>query len=418
MGFELLNTPSQASSLTPELWAEVFAHLAFDTEKVTLQEDDGNLDLELKQEQLQLHQLKLVCKQFRDIFATHSGLVQRVYVCPDFPLRSLCSLLTWLHQNKGSVQELQSADRRTLDAVLAGLVTSEQRLKVIDITGSSACSIPLVAALTRLEKCAITHKDIHSLDLTPLGVLSRLTALRLTGRFHQLHHLAGLSQLICFNATVLEAHAFAPMLQHLEIVDSTLSGVHSHGLSPCTALTQLVLNNAHLEDSDNNAYLDRALCLTPASIGLLTQLHRLDLSTYHYAEDFANLEWVMELTSLQDLSMSFCMCSPINVVQHVSVLTKLTRLIVLGQPDSVSEELPGADINIEWFRLQAMQELSICQVRLKLGQGVAGLLQLHCLKQISFAGSTFLTEKDRGYFDALMHILAELRPQVKLVHDL
>ena len=43
----------------------------------------------------------------------------------------------------------------------------------------------------------------------------------------------------------------------------------------------------------------------------------------------------------------------------------------------------------EWHRLHALQDLSICSVRLQFGNGVAGLMHLYHLKSVSFAGSTF-----------------------------
>ena len=73
-----------------------------------------------------------------------------------------------------------------------------------------------------------------------------------------------------------------------------------------------------------------------------------------------------------------------------------------------------ANVDIEWHRLHVLQDLSICRVRLQLGQGIVGLLQLHHLRHISFAGSSVHSDKDRECFAGLMHTFARLRPEVKL----
>lgn len=78
-------------SLSPDLWAKVFAHLDDRAEISRL------LDLpKRKHNQAEVHQLKLVCKQFKQIRADHSEVVQRVYLCPEFSVGStqLVSLAT------------------------------------------------------------------------------------------------------------------------------------------------------------------------------------------------------------------------------------------------------------------------------------------------------------------------------------
>ena len=135
--------------------------------------------------------------------------------------------------------------------------------------------------------------------MAPLGVLPTLKHLLLVGQFQQLHCLAGLTRLECSEALVSGVGEFAPNLQYLRAVDSHLLGIHTQGLSSCTALTQLILNVPHLEDNNENMYLDSALSLVPSNIGLLTQLHTLELGTDSEAQDVANLQWITELTSLQ-----------------------------------------------------------------------------------------------------------------------
>lgn len=329
-----------------------------------------------------------MCKQSRDIFAAHPGLVRQVFISSTFSSRALPSLLAWLQQTKDTVQALQSADGSSLDAVLTALMTSGQPIKVRDIrlqtlTYSCARSTTLVSAFMRLEECALSYQGSEALDLTSLRVLPTLNHLNLSGRFKQLHHLTSLSRLVCTHAGLYETQAFALTLQHLAVDDSYLSGIHAHGLSANTALTQLVWRNSLMRDTHQRVHFNPSFSVRPTNLDSLTQLHTLELRT-DYGLGVTNLEWVTELTSLQELSMTLCCC---EVIQHVVSLTKLTCLKVSGRRHRTHQSLPDANLDIEWHRLQDLQELCICQVMLQLGQGTASLLQLNCLRQISFAGS-------------------------------
>ncbi|DBA79721.1 TPA: hypothetical protein ACH3X1_008390 [Trebouxia sp. C0004] len=126
--------------------------------------------------------------------------------------------------------------------------------------------------------------------------------------------------------------------------------------------------------------------MIPTGMGLLTQLHKLHLSTGNDRQaiyDVANLFWISVVTPLADLSMSFRKCVE-DMMQDINLLTNLTRLAVMGLGGR-----PVVNIDMEWHKLQALQELSICicNCRMQLGSGIGGLLNLDKLQQISFQGS-------------------------------
>ena len=163
-------TTRLASSLTPELWTKIFVHME---ELAENPYPFPHFTFDQKQPQGEMHQLKLVCKQFRDIFASHPGLVQRLYIGEDFLATSLPSLLDWMQQSKGSVQTFQSTCERPLvDIVLTALLSSTSSMNIADVREVSSCSILMIARFTRLEKIKLDTCVCH-LDLAPLGVLQR-----------------------------------------------------------------------------------------------------------------------------------------------------------------------------------------------------------------------------------------------------
>ena len=163
-------------------------------------------------------------------------------------------------------------------------------------------------------------------------------------------------------------------------------------------------------DSNERDYLDEDLSMTPRNIGLLTQLHTLHLSTSQESATFAESEWISQLTSLENLSI-FYHRSYDQVLRNALSLTRLTHLYVLG----LSDYLEVMNVNIDWCRLPALQELAICNFRLHLGQSVAWLLQLQHLRLISFEGSSQDDDIIDECFAALIYSFARNRQQVKLL---
>lgn len=270
----------------------------------------------------------------------------------------------------------------------------------------------LLAKVKGLEACTLLWPRKQQLDVAALGLLSSLSHLKLTGRFKGLHHLVGLTLLECTSAIVVGVQELAPTLQHLVFTDSFLDGIHVQGLSAFTALTQLVLNHALLAGI-SGLYLDQDLTVVPANVGLLTQLHTLVLSKFGYKHEVAKLAWIAELTRLQDLRISFYNSQQVD---YALLLAKLTRLDISGlnDHDVVSQTM---NIDCEWHKLQSLQEKSICRFSLRLGRGIASLLQLQHLRHMSFKGSVVHSKSDYESFTVFSGQLAKLQPQVRLVVD-
>ena len=137
----------------------------------------------------------------------------------------------------------------------------------------------MYATFSNLQKCGLWSEAEPRLDLAPLQALPSLNHLVLKGRYQNLSSLACLTRLECVLAFVCEVNELAPSLQHLEIRDGSLRDMHPHGISLCTALTQLVLSNFFLTDSNGRDYWTGQMSVVPVNIGMLTQLHTLHLSS-------------------------------------------------------------------------------------------------------------------------------------------
>ena len=161
------------------------------------------VDPDQQQNQEEVLQLKLVCKQFRDIYASYSELVRRVYLDNDFSVRILPSLLAWLQRSNSVVQVFQSDCNSPLaDVAMAMLASLQQSVNMVNVCGVSECSTSIVALVRNLERCDLFDGNTQELDLAPLGVLPSLSHLILEGSYKQLHNLVGLTELECSSAKI------------------------------------------------------------------------------------------------------------------------------------------------------------------------------------------------------------------------
>ena len=407
-----------APLLSPDIWTETFARLQ-DRHGETGLWDDAKA----RQQQRELHQLKVVCKQFSDIFTSQPELVQKIHLHSGFPSSAVTTLLAWLQRSSGSIQVFTSSccDTSLTHTVVARPLASSPPLRIINISNASSWSIQLTAAFTGLEKCALQcHSTrFQDLDLTPLQGLPKLRHLYLQGfSFKQLHCLPSLTSLRCKNAFVMMKPrcSFKSNLQCLTLKRSFLRGVHARGLQACTALTELGLNAASLRGLRHHQQLTSDLATFPDGMKLLTRLCKLTLSTDTNASLMfigrPKLESIAGITSLQDLSISFGTCCS-DFIKCLTSLTNLSRLGVTGL-SSDADPLPMLTTDFDWCGLQALQILCILRCRVVLGQGVASLLYLSYLGHISFEGSTFQGNNAVECLAALSYHFARLHPAAKL----
>lgn len=401
-------------ALTPELWAEVFAHI-----------QDCQVPTELRswhaiqscRQPQQLLNLRLVCKQSDEIIASNRQLLCRLSVHKEYPSSSLLSLLRWLQSGRHSLDSFEATcGSPMVDAVLAGLVSNSSRLTLINIWNISQCSISLAAAFTSLEKLCLINFQSDLLDLTPLQVLPQLKGLSLEGNFCGLNKLAHLSALHGRNGVMhcSDDCSCTATLQELDLIHCVLKGFHCQGLAAYRSLKHLVLSSSSIWDQDGDQQLfARDLSVAPDGMSALTQLDVLHVSPCTDTDMAANLYWISELTSLQDLSLSVGLrCSDLET--FVPTLKQLTRLSITGlEPQSSSR----VNMDMQWSKLQELRFLGVSNCLIELGLGVADLLHLDNLTDICFEEYA-LTDVNTGssaVLAALAFQLAQVRPHIRLV---
>lgn len=355
----------------------------------------------------QLLTLRLVCKQFNVLCTSH---IHRLSLQQNFSARSLAGLLVWLQQSKVSLRTFEATcEPAVIDRVLGAFLNTEMPLTLIGLGSFSQLTLCKLPVFSSLAECALSSDSQISWDLTPLLGLPNLKSLFLTGHFESVHLLEHLTSLSLRHALVTTEQdcKFVSVLEHLNLRQSMLHGLHSQGVSACHRLKHLTLYRSEIGKMFGNL-LDLAMDLSvvPAQVSRLSHISALSLTTdklYIVAE----LDWVFNLTSLQNLHLGITEVHA-GFLINVQALTQLTKLVLKG--------MAGRDrilvcLDCQWQHLQALRHLAFIHVRIEiLPCNAVSLLKLGQLTTLSFDD----VGAQGGHFDTLtafIHRFATLSPQ-------
>ena len=280
-----------------------------------------------------IRRLRLVCKQFNEIFAAQPLFVRRLSLREAFPSSSLPSLLTWLQQNKSCLEVFEAnCSSHMADVFLSALTSSTSQLKLIDIGhASTACSVQLLGSFSSLEMCALSSAE-GVLHLTPSQALPKLRSLWLAGSFDGLASLRHLTHLRCYAATIDCSGSCNLMtaLQHLDMKNTTLENSDDRGLSICQGLRKLTLQKSKVIGAHSVLYAaDHSY--TPVGMSLLTNLARLSLTCNLRTAGPISLAWISELTTLQDLYIRYTTTDS-GLIEKLACLSSLVSGLGICSP--------------------------------------------------------------------------------------
>jgi len=229
----------------------------------------------------------------------------------------------------------------------------------------------LLSTFRFISSCILALDHTTRIDLQPFQSLTCLKELHLQkgepfSSLHAAHHLTAL----LITDTVVESEhdcrcVFS--LLDLQMKHSSLSGLHSSGLSACTGLQDLTLYGCHIdaEQADDRVHLyyhSNDKYSAPSSITALTQLTHLSVRLDHVDPDQPyDMSWMYALETLQ--------CLEISVAQYTYKVPVSNRLCLLSHLTKL--ELSGSDetcfsLEVVWFLMRNLQALSFCDCTLSL----------------------------------------------------
>lgn len=315
-----------------------------------------------------------------------------------------------------------------LDAALSGAVTAANRplqmLATAVIQDCSTMSATLLSTCTSLTSCTFTQGQTV-LDMSALRALPRLATLRLEGTGTEKGGFSGLEELL--HLTNLDIHGtvegaqdqwmFSSSLQVLRIVSSALRSMHEDGLSQCTMLLSLRLDDCLIECQALENTLEISECATyparlPNNLSALTQLTDLMLTVSTTIHGVFECPWLPKLTALKSLYLDFeCSTVCFNVTDQMLSLINLQHLGILqGTMRRTPQNILSLEASLHL--LPKLQCVHLHSKFLKLDQRVLELVKLSSLRTVNLFRNQLLDNESVRCFGGLMHELGAKRPDV------
>lgn len=419
---------SWTSLISDDVWARIFSIVAedvYDDLEMAFLRDEVCAD-EVRNH-CQYQHLRSVCKVFRAVFHSHPELSAVLYLEEDPPPTGVLSLLEYLRCDKLTVTTLLAERESSLVAALSGAVAAAnrplQKLTSAVIQNCSTLSVTLLSTCTALTSCSFTHNQ-GMLDIKPLQALPRLSELRLQGKskdsgFVGIGRLLHLTKLDIKNTAVegqqdQNQWMFASSLQTLDIERSSLRYMHEDGLSQCTGLTSLCLDDCIIEcqGSENTLDIRQPPIRLPDNLTALRQLIQLQLTVSSSIDGVFEYPWLAKLTALEQLHLDFeCETTQFNVTDQLLSLTNLKHLaIIQGLLAYSPQNIVSLEASLHL--LPMLQTVRLYAGFLKLDHRVLNLVELKSLKRLDFCRCQLLAGDTARYFGALMRSMGAKRPDV------
>ena len=388
-----------------------------------------NFDNDAKR-QANLHGLRLVCKEFSDVFKRNPDVTRLLYLSCSLSRKSLDGLLKWLRINTPSIRALRAdCCRRYFQQVLNEL-HSVALVATVSINRCNAAKVLQLSRLTGLEYCILASTSGAPLDLKALQSLTSLKRLSLEyGDFSvdQLPpNLTGLTLLAGACLAAIMPCSCVTSLRNLEMFDSAVLNWQPQGVSACSVLTKLDCSDSSIMAQDPQKILDLALCNNlsiPIGFSSLSQLVSLRMSSQSDSEDILDLSCLNGLTALQSLSVSTREVS-VSASAGLTNLSRLTYYKLCVWELSVLEGREGPanpdlilKLDIDWCKMQLLQTCCISATFLACDKRILEMVDMCKLKTLH---SSDLNTVDSGtctLYGRLLCSLVMQRPDIELTLD-
>ena len=394
-----------ANGLSLELWAQVMSLLMS-----CVPEEDAIRCFSPEQffsQQASLYRLRLVCKRFNEVFLKYPDL------CRDLVFRQQQadtlspSLVAWLKRYHTSMQSLAAyCGNSALMQLLAMLSSSKNNLRSVLVQSSLRGSLPSFAAFDHLTVLEVVAPGDGLVDLSTLQLSKSLQTLVMQdGTFETKSLPPNLTYLFLARSklTSYEGCSCVTSLTRLNLVHSSLLGLHSRGLSACHALEGLTCLESCITATDMQQFLmfNQTSFILPLGLSALTSLRFFDATIT--STSTVTLCAFCELTSLQDLTVHVRGASLLanDGLSQLSMLTSL-RLLAYSADQNVRVQL-----YTRWLDMQALQVLYICCDWFSFGRDIVGLVKLETLTLVNIKSARPYDHKSFAYFAALAHGIAK-----------
>ena len=215
--------------------------------------------------QADLHGLRLVCKEFNDVFKRNPDVMRLLYLSCNLSSQSLGGLLKWLRINTPSIQGLFADCCGGYCQQVLSELPSIGLVATVNIDICDATKVLSLSRLTGLKYCILVSitSGPPALDLKPLQSLTSLKRLSLDYGDFSIDQLppnfAGLTLKAGACLTAIQSCSWVTSLRNLEMFDGAVLNCHLQGFSACSVLTKLDCTDSSIMAEDPQKILDLAV---------------------------------------------------------------------------------------------------------------------------------------------------------------
>ena len=365
--------------LSAELLTQVFAHLQPGPFAVRDRRTQQAAEKRMRTV-AQWANLRLVCKQFKQVLDGTAGLLDMMIVTDRSAEVVFPSVLRWLHQRSTTLRSFEGHCKQPfLDAALGALAHASSQLTMLALYAPSDITLHTLPVFKHVRTCDLGIRPATSINLKPLQALDHLRELHLEGgySFHNLQAAKHLTALIITDAYVFGSGdcACVDTLQQLHVKDCELTAFHMEGAMACTQLQSLICHNSKIGAGKGNQalnlYMDEHEIFydIPARISFFVSLAKLDISFVYELPQPCGLSWICQLETLQSLRLEITTQSD-RVVEIPHGLTCLQHLTYLELASHSHVTCGALRLQVQWRHMLRLQSLHLSDCRLTCGTSV------------------------------------------------
>ncbi len=361
-------------------------------------------------------QLRLTCHRFNKVFLRHPELSACVYLQEYLSQDALPSLIPWLQRRSSAVRScIYVCDTSCAEPALAALSSEASTLLTAVIFRATNNIVSSLACMTSLTACDLQANAVE-LALAPLSTLQSLRRLHLRGGDYLVEGLAGLTYLDLDHASVtcVNTLGLVNTMEELDLVDSSMTGLHPEGLAAVTALKSLSIYGSEIAADVITQSFDTRLgsrTRLPAQLPVLSCMTFLYLASYCAVQREFDISCLSTLHNLRELSVSLNgSVAQGRVGPTLSCLSNLESLKVSCSP--VQGHL--LILQAPWHLMLRLQRVSFSAGVYRFSQDLLGLTHLTELKEIVFSGGSPGDSSSFAVFGALVYNIAIHCPAVIL----
>ncbi len=393
-----------ANGLSLELWAQIMSLLVSGVPEENAMRCSPE---RIFSQQASFYRLRLVCTRFNEVFWKYPDLCRGLVFRQQQADTLSPSLVAWLKRYHTSVQSMAAYCGNSAQIqLLAMLSSSKNNLRSVLVQNYLCGSLPSFAAFDHLTILEVVAPGVGLVDLSTLQLSKSLQTLVMQdGTFETKSLPPNLTYLFLARSklTSYKGCSCVTSLTRLNLVHSSLLGLHTRGLSACHALEGLTCLESCITATDMQQYLmfNQTSFILPLGLSALTSLRCFDATIT--STSTVTLDAFCELTFLQDLTVRARGAS-LWANSGLSRLSMLTSLRLLAHS---ANQNAGVQLFTEWLGMQALQVLDITCDYFSFGRDILGLVKLESLRQVNIKSAMPYDHKSFAFFAALVHGIAK-----------